>query len=126
MRMLEQKHRDWRSAARSAAAVFFFLIFRGCRGSVVRQPILELGLDFRQLFGLGLEVARMGPLEFRLQRTAGAPIGVAEMVVNGGILWLEIDGALEIFHRILVVADAVIGPAKRVSIVGLFRPSFDA
>src|SRR6266498_1901396 len=56
----------------------------------------------------------MSPLESCFQDAADAPIGVAEMVIDGRILRLEIDRALEMFHRVFVVADAVIGPAERI------------
>src|SRR5258707_15476331 len=96
----------------AALAVFFFLVGGSRRRGVLGQAVLDLGLDLRQLFRLRLEVAGMGPLELGFQRAADAPIGVAEMVVDGGILGLEVDRALEILHRVLEIADAIVGPTK--------------
>ena len=49
----------------------------------------------------------MRPLELRLERAADPPVGVAEMVVDGRVVRLELDRALELLHRLVVVADAV-------------------
>src|ERR1700757_2112118 len=75
--------------------VLFLLVGRSRRrGGIVRQAVLDLGLDLRQVFRLRLQIAGMRPLEFRFQRAADTPIGIAEMVVDGGILGFEIDRAL--------------------------------
>jgi hypothetical protein len=55
----------------------------------------QLGFDLNEILGLGLEVARMRPLETRLQHASDPPIGIAEVIVDGRILGLELDGALE-------------------------------
>ena len=56
------------------------------RGSSSGRPILQLLLDLLQVVRLGLEIARMRPLETRFQRAADSPIGIAEMIVDGRIL----------------------------------------
>src|SRR5262249_53478439 len=43
-----------------SASIVFGL---GRRGDVVAKPRFQLGFDFDEILGLGLEVARMGPLE---------------------------------------------------------------
>ena len=67
----------------------------------------------------------MRPLERGLQRAADLPVGVAEMIVDGRILGLELDRALEMLHRLVVIADAVIGPAERIDDVAVVRPLLD-
>src|SRR5713101_5150811 len=111
----------------STALAVFFLLVRGGRGgrSIIGQPVVDLGLDLRQFLRLRFQVAGMGPLEFRLQRAADAPIGVAEMVVDRRVFGLEIDRALEIFHRVFEIADAEIGPAQRVHDVAVVGPLID-
>src|SRR3974390_1548740 len=94
----------------TALVVFFLLVGGSRRGSVVGKPVLDLGLDLRQVLRLRLQVAGVRPLELGFQRAADAPVSVAEMVVDSRVLGLEIDRALEVFHRILVIADAVISP----------------
>ena len=81
---------------------------RGRRAGVVGKPRFQLGFDLNEILGLGLEVARMRPLEARLQHAFDPPIGIAEMIVDGRILGLKLDGALELFARprhIMIVPD---------------------
>ena len=47
------------------------------------------------------------------------------MIVDGRILGLELDGALEVLHRLLVIADPVIGPAERVDDVAVVGALLD-
>ncbi len=47
------------------------------------------------------------------------------MVVDGGILGLQIDGALEVLHRLFVVADAVVGPAEGIDDVAVVGTLLD-
>src|SRR5258708_12446933 len=56
----------------------------------------------------------MRPLEARLQPASDPQIGIAEMIVDGWILGLELDGLLELLDRLLHVAEPVIGPAEGV------------
>ena len=53
------------------------------------------------------------------------PVGVAEVIVDGRILGLELDRALEVLHRLVVVAEPEIGPAERVDDVAVIRPLLD-
>jgi hypothetical protein len=48
------------------------------------------------------------------------------MVVDGRILWLELDGALELLDRLLHVAKPVIGPAEGVDDVTIVRALLDS
>src|SRR5260370_10079696 len=54
----------------------------------------------------------MRPLEARLQHASNPPIGIAEVIVDGWILGLEFDGALQLLDRLLHVAEPIIGPAE--------------
>ena len=74
----------------------------------------DLVEDRRQVVGLGLEVAGMVPLEPRLELVARAPVGVAEVVVDGRVAGLERDGAFELLHGARIVAEPVIRPAEAV------------
>ena len=47
------------------------------------------------------------------------------MIVDGRIVGLELDGAVEFLHRLVVIADAEIGPAQRVDDVAVVRPLLD-
>src|ERR1700760_101796 len=64
----------------AALVVLFLLVRRGGGRRIVGQAMLDLGLDLRQVFRLGLPVAGVRPLELGLQRTADAPIGVTEVI----------------------------------------------
>src|SRR6516162_7427989 len=96
---------------------------------VVGKPRFQLGFNLNEIVGLGIEIARMGPLEARLQHASDPLIGIAEMIVDGRILGLELDGALELLDRLLHVAEPVIGPAEGVddvTVVGtLLDRAFD-
>src|SRR5262249_46863718 len=100
------------SSASAAAGLLVFGLRR--RGGVVGKPRFQLGFDLSEILGLGLEVARMRPLEARLQHASDPPIGIAEMIVDGGILGLELDRTLELLDRLVHVAEPVIGPAEGV------------
>ena len=95
------------------------------RHGLVDQSGAELLDDLLQLLRLGLEVARMRPLERRLERAPDLPVGIAEMVVDGRIFGLELDRALEVLHRLVVFVDAVVRPAERIHDVAVVRPLLD-
>ena len=69
------------------------------------RPDSQLFLDLLQFVGLGLKIARMRPLELRLKLAPGLPIGVAEMVVDGRIVGLELDRAFEMLARLFEIAE---------------------
>src|SRR5579864_2001467 len=94
-------------------------------GRVLLQADLELLVDPRQFIGLGLEIARMRPLELGLQHTVDPPVDVAQVIVDGRIDRLELDRALEMLHRLLVIAEPVIGPAERIDDVAVIGPLLD-
>ena len=56
----------------------------------------------------------MVPLELRVELAPDPPIGVAEMVVDDGIAGLELDGALQQLHRLVVMAELVMRPAEQI------------
>src|SRR5687768_16833664 len=102
--------------------------YRIQRGVLLRldEPTLgDLFQDQLQLFALGAEIAGMPPLELRLQRAARLPVGVAEMVVDDRIVSLQGDGALQLRYRLVVAAEAVIGPAETVDDVAVVGAKLD-
>jgi hypothetical protein len=78
----------------------------------VGEAVLQLCLDLLEVVGLRLEIAGVRPPELGLERAANAPVGVAEMVVDGRIDWLELDRALELLDRLVVVAEPEPGPSR--------------
>src|SRR5215831_15998699 len=84
------------AAEKSSAPVGLLVFGLRRRRGFVGKPRFQLGFDLNEIPGLGLEVARMRPLEARLQHASDLPIGVAEMIVDGWILGLEFDGALQL------------------------------
>ena len=83
---LELRRLHHQQVAPSASIVFGL----GRRGGVVGKPRFQLRFDLDEIVGLGLEVARMGPLEARLQQASNPPIGIAEVIVDGRILGLSL------------------------------------
>src|SRR5688572_29794478 len=81
----------------------------GFRGLL--DAVLELLDDQRQVLGLRARILRVLPLEARLEVAPDLPIGVAEMVIDDRIAGLELDRLLELLHRLVVMAEAVMGPA---------------
>src|SRR4029077_17596836 len=67
----------------------------------------------------------MRPLEPGLEHAADSPISVAEMVVDGRIDRLELDGALELLYPLVVVADPIPGPAERIDDIAVIGPLLD-
>ena len=64
-------------------------------GCFLGQSAFELVLDLDEIVRLGLEITRMRPLEAGLNHATDLPVGVAQMVVDGRILGLELDSMLE-------------------------------
>src|SRR5712691_6365889 len=103
------------AGTRSAAARFFRPLGLGRGGRFIPEPRLELHLDLGEVLRVvGLEVARMGPLEAGLDHPPDLPVDVAEMIVDGRVLGLELDRAFEVLDRLLVIANPIIGPSERV------------
>ena len=61
----------------------------------------------------------------RLEAGARAPIGVAEVVVDGRVAGLQLDGLLQLAHGLVVAAEAVIGPAQAVDDHAVARRELD-
>src|SRR3954451_10284832 len=109
----------------SAAVWLLHRLGLGFRGRLLGQTGFELFLDLDELIRLGLEIARVRPLETCLELAADLPIGIAEMIVDGGIFRLELDRVFEVLDRLLVVADAEIGPSERVDDVAVIGALLD-
>ena len=92
---------------------------------VAAARFASLSSIFGKSSGFGLQVARVRPLELRFQRTVDLPIDVAEMIVDGRVVGLQFDGALEVLHRFVIIAEPVIGPAERVDDVAVVGPLLD-
>ena len=67
----------------------------------------------------------MRPLELGFQRAPDAPVSIAEMIVDGRVGRLEFDRAVELLHRLLVIAEPVIGPSERVHDIAVVRALLD-
>src|SRR3546814_16763674 len=78
------------------------------------HALLDLLLDDRHLVSLGLQAERAAPLEARLVAPADLPQRVAEMVVDGRVLRAQLGRPLELPHRLLEAAEAVVDPAQAV------------
>ena len=85
------------------------------------RPVFSFCWIAGEIVGFRPEIARMRPLKARLDHAADLPIGIAQVIVDGRILGLELDGAVELLDRLLVFADPVIGPAQRVDDVAIVR-----
>src|SRR5262245_4683504 len=81
-------------------------------GCFLWQSTFELVLDLDELLRLRLEIARMRPLKARLDHATDLPVSVAQMVIDGRILGLELDGVLQMLHSVIELTDAIIRPAK--------------
>jgi len=111
---------------RSAAVAGLFRRLGGLgRRGLIKQARAELLLDLLQIVGFRLEVARVRPLERGLKLATDFPVCIAKMIVDGRILGLQLDGPLELLHRLIVVVDAEVGPAERIHDVAVIRPLLD-
>src|SRR3981081_2203636 len=72
-----------------------------------RQPLLQLFLDLVGVLRLRLQSERLVPLEAGLAFAPHAPIGIAQVIVENGILGSQLHRALQMLHGFLVVAHAV-------------------
>ena len=69
----------------------------------------------------GLEVESLLPLEFGFELAPDMPVGVAEMIVDHRIVGLELDGPLQLLHRLIEILLAVIGPPQAVDEIAVIR-----
>ena len=74
------------SAAAGADLLHFPVLGVRARGCVLGKTDFQLGLDFRQIFRLGLEVARMRPLERRRMFFVYLTAGVRTMDLHAAFL----------------------------------------
>src|SRR5207244_1625539 len=99
-----------------------------CLGDVGRllgHASLELVLDLGKLVRFGLEIARVRPLEARLQNATHLPVSIAQMIVDGRVLGLELDRVLEVLYRLVKLADPIIRPAERIHDVAIIGTLLD-
>src|SRR5437762_13865859 len=113
------------AAGTSAAARLLGAFSCRGRGRLFQNPGFELVFYLREILGIGLEIARVRPLEARLQYPADPEIGISQMIVDRGVFRLELDRAFEVLDCFLVVANAVIGPAERINDVAVVRALLD-
>src|SRR3984893_4640696 len=113
-----------RPAGVSAAVFFRFGLSRGGMRLFV-ETMFDLAQDFDLILRLGIEVARVIPLEMRLEFASCTPISIAEMVVDHGIGRFEVDRAFEFLHRLVVAAELVIRPAETIDDIPVVRALFD-
>ncbi len=59
-----------------------------------------------------VHVARVVPLEARLEFAPDAPVGVAKMVVDHRIGGLQLNGAFKFANGVVILAELVIGPPR--------------
>src|SRR5882672_2874075 len=78
------------------------------------QPVGELVLDHWQAVLVGLLVERPLPLEARLALAADMPVGIAEMLDDSGVVALLLGGALQPLHGLVILPEAIEGPAHRI------------
>src|SRR5580698_11527829 len=107
------------------AAVLLGLGLRRGRLSLLRKAGVDLLQDRRQILSLGPHVARMIPLEMRVELAAHAPIGVAEVVVDDGIGGFQFDRLFELARRFLVMTELEIGPAEAIHDIAVRRTEID-
>ena len=110
---------------RISAPVFFrFGLSRGGMCLLV-ETMFDLVEDFDLILWVGVEIARVIPLEMRFEFAPDPPIGIAKVVVDHGIGGFEVDRPLELLHRLVVAAKLVIGPAKTVDDIAIRRMQLD-
>ena len=88
------------------------------------NPVASFCLIFTRSSGSGLRSRACDHWNAPPARDRSS-ISIAEMVVDGRIVGLEFDRALQIFHRVVVIAEPEIGPAERIDDVAVVRPLLD-
>jgi hypothetical protein len=99
--------------------------FRGGRIWIVVESMLDLVENPRQILWVGAKIARVIPLEMGFEFAPDPPISVAKVVVDHRIGGFEIDRPLKLFHRLVVAAKLVVGPAQAVDDVAIRRMQLD-
>src|SRR5262249_14725052 len=87
----------------------------------VGQAGCDLLLEGDDLVFVGRQRQRLLSLIFRLEFPPNAPIGVAKVIVDDGIVGLELDRTLERLDRRLQIAKPEISPAEAIDIVAVVR-----
>ena len=87
--------------------------------------MIELGFDRRDVFLFRPELQRPAPLIARFGQPAIAPIGVAEMIVDGRVGRHQFDRPFEILNGAGVVAHAIMCPTEAVHDVAVLGAQLD-
>src|SRR4029078_1684539 len=83
------------------------------------SPGTSFSLETDDLLILRLERQRLLPLILRLEFASDTPIGIAQMIVDDGIVGLELDRALEVLNGRWKIPQPEIGPAQAIDIVAV-------
>ena len=79
-----------------------------------RQALIELLAHFLGVLKLRAQLERLAPLEARLPLAADPPVGVAQMIVERRISGHQPDCVLEVFDRLLEIAEPIVRPTQTV------------
>src|SRR5579871_330981 len=95
----------------------------------LRRLLGQSGFDLLQncweVFGLGIAVAGVVPLETRFVPTVDPPVSVAEMIVEYRVGRLEADRLLKRVGSLIVLPQLKMSPAEAVDDVAVIRLEFD-
>ncbi len=83
------------------------------------MPLAILARIFSSSVRLRLQIARMFHWNVASSLRPTFQYGIAEMIIDRRIGGAQIDRAFQLAHRILVIAEAVMGPAQAVDDIAL-------
>src|SRR5690606_5127461 len=90
-----------------------------------RQAISQLpGHPFLDMATL-IHCRRNIPLETRLELATCRPVGIAQMIVEFGVVGPQQHGALQGLHGLIDAAELVEGPAQRIDDIAILGLSLD-
>ncbi len=89
------------------------------------EAVVELGFDALGVARLGAELQRAAPLGARLGDPPGAPIDIAQMIVDRRILRQQLDRAFEELGRVREIAEAIERPAEAVDDIAVVGAQLD-
>src|SRR4029078_8159585 len=121
------EHRHAPLPTRSPSRRVLLRLLAGLRGAVLRRFGLggvgytgsDLLFETDDLLILRLERQRLLPLIFRLEFASDTPIGIAQMIVDDGIVGVELARALEVLNGRWKIPQPEIGPAQAIDIVAV-------
>src|SRR5690606_33366289 len=85
------------------------------------QPLGKLLLDLNQIIRLRVQTRRLIPLETRFAVPANLPVGIAQMIVEHGILRPQFNGLFEERDGSRVVSKLVVRPPQAIDDVAVVR-----